>query len=230
MPTNTIFATTNTTGRGFIQANNEEWDEAVAAEAGSVSAASSNSLGVRAGFVEGRGGGQFFVSRAYAFFNTSTISGTVTSATVKVVSQGSNGGNIRMYKGTAFGNNGSSLSTDDFPAVTSTLYSTADYGELNWGTGQLRSFSCNSTAVSFLNSNSYLNVCFRNDKDVDEDEPSEDFYAGVNFQTSGTNRIQLEVVTAATGYGNQVITVASSDISNVIGVATANIANVIGVS
>jgi len=230
MATTTIYATTGLTGRGFIQAQNEEWDEAVAADSGTVSSNSSNSLGVRAGFVEGRGGGQFFVSRAYAYFDTSAVTTTVTAATVKVYSSGTNGGNIRMYKSTAFGNNGSTLSSDDFPAVTSTLYSSADYGELNWGTNQLRSFSCNATAVSNINDVNYLNVVFRNDKDVDEDEPGEDFYLGVNFLTSGTNRIQIQLTHADAGYGNQVNTVTAAKISNVVGVATANIANVIGVS
>ena len=81
-----------------------------------------------------------------------------------------------------------------------------------------------------INDVNYLNVVFRNDKDVDEDEPGEDFYLGVNFLTSGTNRIQIQLTHADAGYGNQVNTVTAAKISNVVGVATANIANVIGVS
>ena len=231
MATTTVYATTNTTGRGTIKVASTDWDDAINASSGTVETTSTNQFAVRAGALTGRGGTEYRVARSFAFFSLSSITTTITAATVKVHGQGTNsGGTMGMYSSTAFGNNGSTLAGDDFSNITSTLYSATVYNELNWDTGDLNDFTVNATGISAMNSNSYLNVVFRNTFDVDEETPEDDSYLGINFNTSGTDRIQVVVTHDDPGYGNTVLTVAPANIDKVLTVASANISNVIGSS
>ena len=223
MPTTTIYANTNTTGRGYISTSSTDWDDAVTSATGTVSSTSSSTLMVRAGVLSGRGSATYFVSRAFVFFDLSSITTTITAATVKVVSNGTNGGDVGMYGSTAFGNNGTSLASSDFEKVTGNLQSGTIYTDLTWGNGSLRSFPLNATAITALNSNGYGNYSFRNTKDVDEEEPEEDSYAGINFLTSGTNRIQIEVTHAAAGYSNTVNSVTAANYDKINSISKSSI-------
>ena len=227
MATTTIYASTNTNGRGVIKVSNTDWDDAINATSGTIETTSTNQFAVRAGALTGRGGTQYRVARTFAFFSLSSITTTITAATVKVHGQGTNsGGTMGMYLSSAFGNNGTALATDDFANVTSTAYSATTYNELNWDTGDLNDFTVNAAGISAMNSNSYLNVVFRNTFDVDEETPEDDSYLGINFFTSGTDRIQVVVTHADPGYGNNVNAVASANISKVNAVGTANISKI----
>ena len=224
MATTTVYATTNTTGRGTIKVSNTDWDDAINATSGTVETVSSNQFAVRAGALTGRGGTQYRVARTFAFFSLSSITTTITAATVKVHGAGTNsGGTMGMYASTAFGNNGSTLASTDFNNGTSTLYSATTYNELNWDTGDLNDFTVNATGISAMNTNGYLNVAFRNTFDVDEEPPEDDSYLGINFFTSGTDRIQVVVTHADPGYGNSVNQISSTNIGGVNQITTANI-------
>jgi len=224
MATTTIYASTNTNGRGTIKVSNTDWDDAINATSGTVETTSTNQFAVRAGALSGRGGTEYRVARSFAFFSLSSITTTITAATVKVHGQGTNsGGTMGMYLSSAFGNNGTALASDDFNNVTSTLYSATTYNELNWDTGDLNDFTVNAAGISAMNSNSYLNVVFRNTFDVDEETPEDDSYLGINFNTSGTDRIQVVVTHADPGYGNSVNQISSTNIGGVNQIATANI-------
>ena len=74
-----------------------------------------------------------------------------------------------------------------------------------------------------MNTNGYLNVAFRNTFDVDEETPEDDSYLGINFFTSGTDRIQVVVTHADPGYGNSVNQISSTNIGGVNQITTANI-------
>lgn len=229
MATTTIYATTNTNGRGIISVSNSDWDDAINATAGSVQTSTSNNFAIRGGAVTGRGGTEYRVWRTFAYFDLSSITTTITAATVKVYGAGSvtNGGTAQMYASTAFGNNGTALASTDFDNVSSTLYSGTSFNEITWNKSGLNSFTVNATGISAMNLNGILNVCFRNDNDVDEETPTSDHYLGVNFQTSGTNRIQVVITHNDPGYGNKVIDVAASSIGEINEVPTANIEKVI---
>ena len=227
MATTTVYANTNTTGRGTIKVASTDWDDAINATSGTVETTSTNQFAVRAGALTGRGGTEYRVARSFAFFSLSSITTTITAATVKVHGQGTNGGGtMGMYASTAFGNNGSTLASTDFDNGTATLYSATTYSDLNWDTGDLNDFTVNATGISAMNTNGYLNVVFRNSFDVDEETPEEDSYLGINFNTSGTDRIQVVVTHNDPGYGNTVLTVAPANIDKVITVASANIEKV----
>jgi len=224
MATTTIFASTGTTGRGSINQSGTDWDDVITSTSGTVISNDSYAFAVRAGVVAGRGTPTFFVNRAFGYFDLSSITTTITAATVKIYSNGvNNTGTIKMYAGTAFGGNGTALASTDYDNVSSTSYSSNEYNELTWGTNQLRSFVCNATAISYANSNSKLNVCWRDNKDVDEEQPEEEGYIGINWLTSGTNRCQIVVTHADAGYGNDINTVSSSDIDKVNTVSSSNI-------
>jgi len=232
MATTTIYAATSTNGRGIIAVSNTDWDDAVTATSGTVQSASSNNFAVRAGAITGRGGTEYRVWRSFAYFDLSTITTTITAATVKVHGAGSvnNGGTMKMYESTAFNDNGTALAGTDFDEVTSTLYSAASFNELTWNKSGLNSFALNAVAITDANLNDYLNVCFRNNLDVDEEEPEDDNYLGINFFSSGTNRIQIVVEHDNPGYGNNVNDVTASNIVKVNDVATASITKLNDVS
>jgi len=230
MATTTIYASTNTNGRGIISVSNSDWDDAINATSGSVQSSTSNNFAIRGGAVTGRGGTEYRVWRSFAYFDLSSITTTITAATVKVQGSGSvnNGGTAQMYASTAFGNNGTALASTDFDNVSSTLYSNTSFGELTWNKSGQNSFVVNATGISAMNTNGILNVCFRNDNDVDEEEPTSDHYLGINFGTSSQSfRIQVVITHNDPGYGNKVIDVAASSIGEINDVPTANIEKVI---
>tara|TARA_R100001015_G_C4623380_1_gene181162 strand:- start:1422 stop:2114 length:693 start_codon:yes stop_codon:yes gene_type:complete len=226
MPTTTIYATTNSSGRGVIGAAGTDWDDVVTATTGIVYTSTSFTFAVRAGAIAGRGGTSYFVNRAFVFFDVSSITTTISAATVKVFASSISNGKVGMYKSTAFGNNGTALAATDFDNVTGTLQSATTYNDLTWTPNALESFPLNATAITDLNTNGYGNYVFRNPDEVDEEEPELDAYAGINFQSSGTNRIQIEITHADAGYGNNVNGVAAASIAKVNTVATADISKI----
>lgn len=226
MATTTIYATTNTTGRGVIIKSASDWDDAVTATSGTVISSTSYSFAVRAGVISGRGGNQYFVSRTFLYFDVSSITTTITAATVKVYASAINNGKVGMYGSTAFGNNGTALTSTDFDNVGGSLKSATTYNDLTWTPNSLESFPLNATAITELNSNGYGNYSLRNPDEVDEEEPELDAYAGINFQTSGTNRAQIVITHDDPGYGNNVNAVAAASIAKVNATATANISKI----
>ena len=230
MATTTIYATTNSSGRGVIGAAGTDWDDVVTATTGTVISSTSYTFAVRAGAISGRGGTQYFVSRTFLYFDVSSITTTITAATVKVYASAISNGKVGMYGSTAFGNNGTALAATDFDNVTGTLQSSTTYTDLTWTPNALESFPLNATAITALNSNGYGNYSLRNPDEVDEETPELDAYAGINFQTSGTNRAQIVITHADPGYPNIVNSVAAASISKVNATATANISKINSVS
>ena len=122
-----------------------------------------------------------------------------------------------IYKSTAFGGDGSEgLETTQLGGVSGTSYSSNQYGApgyTSWVTGNTsqNSFTLNSTAISDMNTNEYLNIVGRNIYyDANETEtPTTDNYIGVNQWTAaGTNntyRPQLFItyLPTATAWGEK---------------------------
>ena len=168
--------------------------------------------------------------RTFLFFDLSSIVGTITSATLKVLGYYNGTCGVIPVKSTAWGGNGTTttLSTSNYSALDySNVYSSAI---TSWNTSTYNDFTLNSTAISDMNSSGYLNICLiDNTYDYLDTSPP----LGTNIQSGieyldGVNNIKLEI-TYGTSYGNNVIGVNSVDISSVIGVDASDISTVIGV-
>ena len=81
MAVTTIYASTNTNGRGIISVSNTDWDDAITAASGTVQTASSSNFAIRGGAISGRGGTEYRVWRTFAFFDLSSITTTITACT-----------------------------------------------------------------------------------------------------------------------------------------------------
>ena len=193
-----------------------------------------------------RGGGSTYrVVRSFMYFDTSSITGTVSAATIKIRGGSFNDGSIIAVKSTAFGGDGgTSLSTSDFDAITgystgsslagnatdysntitSTSWSTSGYNDLT-GTSDLRTDMQNDNVVIIClmdYTNDYLNSAVGSTTTLN--------YGGYYANYTGTSRDPyIEYTIAATGYANNVNGVAAANIGKINGVATANIEKVNGI-
>lgn len=173
--------------------------------------------------------------RAFLFFDLSSINGTITAATLKVLAGATgNTDDVQVTPSTAWGGDGTTttLSTGDYDGVEFNGTSGSNYGEiLSWTASSYNDFTLSSDAISDMNNDGYLNCALLNQ---DND------YRGVNLSlgtdivhtieyNDPTNPIKIEI-TYTPAFGDTVSGVSASNIANVIGVAKASIANVIGVS
>ena len=188
---------------------------------------------IRVQFVLSRGGSSGNCNRFFLFFDTSSIAGTITACDLKVLGYLNSGANVIPVESTAYGGNGSSSSLvlSDYNNLDfSTAYASAT---TSWSTSGYNTFSLNATAISDMNTNSYLNVVLIDEEyDYSGTSPS----SGVNYSSGieildTTNPIVLDITytPTATGYANIVNGVASANIGEVLSVSTNDINKVIGV-
>ena len=180
----------------------------------------------------GRGGGAMRYIRTFLYFDTSGITGTISSATLKIL--GSNNGlsgtndngHVIGVKSTAFGGDGgTSLASGDFDNID---YNTVYTDEIdNWilaNSPTFNEFTLTSTALTDIKNNDAFIIAIVNHTSdyLDQDTSDGVFSNAINF--SG---ITIDYTLAPTGYGNNVIGVPSANISTVNAVATANIEKII---
>jgi hypothetical protein len=193
-----------------------------------------------------RGGGTAYgIARSFMYFDTSGITGTVATATIKIHGYTGNDGSIIAVKSTAFGGDGgTALASTDLdnisgfsagssldgnatvyaPQILTTNWSTSGYNDMT-GTSDLKADMQNNNVViiCFMDyTNDYLNV-----------EPSSNVTLNVGGKYteaggSGTSEDPYIEYTLG-GYANNVNGVASASIGKVKGVATASIDKIIGV-
>ena len=174
--------------------------------------------------------------RAFLFFDLSSINGTITAATLKVLAGAtSNTDDVQVTPSTAWGGDGTTttLSTGDYDGVEFLGTSGSDYGQiLSWTASSYNNFTLSSDAISDMNNDGYLNCALLNqDNDYRGVSPSlgTDVVHTIEYNDpSSPIKVEITYTPSPTGYGNNVMGVSSSKIANVIGVATASIANVNG--
>lgn len=171
--------------------------------------------------------------RTFFFFDLSSVGGTITAATLKVYNDGGAiSDDIECVEATAWGGSGSSstLATTDYDEVA-LLGSGDSYSSLlTWAGSAYNTFTLNSTAISDMNTNGYLN-CALLTQDLDYRGIAPSLGTNVGFQirfNDSSNPVYLDI-TYTPAYGNTVNGVSASNIANVNAVAKANIANVNGV-
>ena len=181
----------------------------------------------------GRGGTLNYIGRSYFYFDTSGITGTVASATLKIYGYGSySSADVIAVKSDAFGGDGGTgLVTGDYNNID---FSTPYSSELaTWSTSSYNDITLNATALTDIkNNNAFIVSVIEHDYDYSNSAPS----VGTNDRNGmyfdpygGTSRDPYIDYTLATGYGNTVNGVASANIGKINGVGTANISKINGV-
>ena len=189
-----------------------------------------------------RGGGfNYYVRRTFMYFDTSGITGTVSSATIKVKGYQLNNGSVIAVKSTAFGGDGgTALASGDIDAIVgwttgaSAAGNVTDYSSQitsGWSNSAYNDLASTSDLRADMKNNDAVIICFMNyTYDYLNVEPSGSsaFYRiGFQFTNNVASRPYIEYTLA--GYGNDVIEVSSANIDKVIGVEAANIDKIIGV-
>jgi len=236
------------TGDGICFAGNQSsW--AAARDAGVAASVSTTSTHIStmvfAGRGPTRGGGIYYaVNRSFYYFDTSGITGTVSSATFKIYGSGSaTDGSIIAVKSTAFGGDGGdALDARDFPQIVghsagSSVDGTGDYSaniQSGWNTSGYNDLASTALLRTDMQDDDVVIICvmdYTNDyKNVALTSNATLDLGGYYTDNTGTSKdpyITYEV--AASGYGNIVNGVAAASIGKVDGVATADIEKVIGV-
>jgi hypothetical protein len=188
-------------------------------------------------YLSGRGGGAYVVQRSLFFFDTSTIIGTITAISLKIVGVTNTGNAVRVAKSTAFGTTGgSAYANGDFDTWTNPTgafppapvpYNASNY---TWG-GLTNTIALNATAISDANNNSYLNlILVGGTYDYPNTEPTADVekYSGIQFASS-TEFPKLAITYTPSGYGNNVNGIYADEIVTINEITTADIVKVIGV-
>ena len=189
----------------------------------------------------GRSGTAYAIYRSFLQFDTSGITGTVSSATLKIYGYVNGTADLKIVKSTAFGSGyeGSSLSTADYDALPGHTDNQAmdvsfSYSSeiATWSTSGYNNITLNSTALTDMQNDDAFKIAIINhDHDYKNVDPgiAASNLGGMYFTAySGTSTDPVIEYTLS-GYGNDVIGVASSDIAKVNGIATADISKIIGI-
>ena len=192
-----------------------------------------------------RGGGNTYrITRSFMYFDTSGITGTVSSATIKIRGATGNDGSVIAVKSTAFGGDGgTTLAAADLDAITgysagSSLAGAATvYGPQiltsSWNTSDYNDMAGSSDLLTDMKNDDVVIICFM---DYTNDYLNSAVSSNVTYNIgayytnyTGTSRDPYIDYTIATGYANVVNGVAAANIGKVNGIATADISKVIGV-
>ena len=177
---------------------------------------------------------QYSIHRTFYYFDTSTITGTVASATINIKGATNGGSGGVVVKSTAFSGDGTTnLSGADYSNVTfATPYSNKF---TSWSTSGNNAITLNSTALTGMENDDFL-ICavLQHDNDYNNVDPSpstltEDF--GIAFSTDTYLDYTLAGGggTGPTGF-TKLNSVATSSISNISGVIYTGITSFSGVS
>ena len=226
-----IFSNTND---GKVESGNLSSHAAArGASTGTAAASDTSTVGIKYFKTSGRGAATVNIARSFFFFDTSGVTGTVSSATLSIT-VGNNIGSVDIIpiKSDAFGGDGgTALANADFNNIDfSTPYAsqTTDHPA-----SETVTFTLNATALTDIkNNNAFIVALLGFDRDFSDSEPGSDVnetLAIVFSETGGTSTDPKLSYTLQTGYSHDIIAVSSANISTVNAVATANIEKIISV-
>ena len=238
----TITASTN---GGYVLANNQS-SHANARNAASGNLVVSNASRATNAFSyirsPGRSGGTVYaIYRSFLQFDTSGITGTVASATLKIYGYANGLADVIIVKSNAFGSGyeGATLAKADFNSIPGFTLdqdmsgNVTDYSSeiATWSTSGYNDITLNSTALTDMQNDDAFKIALINhDHDYKNVDPgiNASNLGGMYYTAySGTSTDPIIEYTLS-GYGNDVIGVASADIGEVNAVAIANIAELNG--
>ena len=236
----TITASTN---GGYIIANNHSSHaNARNADTGNTIVANASRAQNSFGYVRsaGRSGTAYAIYRSFLQFDTSGITGTVSSATLKIYGYINGTADLKIVKSTAFGSGyeGATLSKEDFDAIPgfvdnqSMSGNVTDYSSeiATWSTSGYNDITLNSTALTDMQNDDAFKIALINhDHDYKNVDPgiAASNLGGMYFTAyTGTSTDPIIEYTLSSGYGNDVSGLAAASIAEVNTVATANIAKI----
>ena len=112
----------------------------------------SNTAAISYQFSAGRGGGKHRFHRSFIHFDVSSVTGTVSSAQLRLLGNTNTSSDLIVLKSTAFGGDGgTALSSTDY--FTNTDYSTAYSAEVTSWSASSNEITLNSTAESDIQNN-----------------------------------------------------------------------------
>ena len=176
-----------------------------------------STIGIEYKKAAGRGSTTYSIYRSYFYFDTSSITSTVSSASIVITGWTYTSGDIIVIPSTAFAGDGSSnLVSSDYDNIS---YN-ANYGDevVSWSTGS-NSVTLKSTALSDIQNNNYFICAIINyDHDYLNNEPGSSitYSNGINF--------------ASTAYLDYTAASGPAGVDEVIGVSSANISTIYGTS
>ena len=239
----TITASTN---GGYVLANNQSSHaNARNAASGNVIVTQASRVSTSLSYVRaaGRGGSTVYaIYRSFLQFDTSGITGTVASATLKIYGYVNGNADVIVVKSNAFGSGyeGATLAKADFNSIPGFTLdqdmngNVTDYSSeiTTWSTSGYNDITLNSTALTDMQNDDAFKIALINhDHDYKNVDPgiAVSNLGGMYFTAySGTSTDPVIEYTLS-GYGNNVIGVASADIAKVNGVATGDIEKIIGI-
>lgn len=121
----------------------------------------SNNAAISYQFSAGRGGGTHRFQRSFIHFDVSSVTGTVSSAKLRLLGNTNTSSDLIVLKSTAFGGDGgTALSSTDY--FTNTDYSTAYSAEVTSWSASSNEITLNSTAESDIQNNNDFIVAIVN--------------------------------------------------------------------
>jgi hypothetical protein len=173
-------------------------------------------------------------NRTFLFFDLSSVGGTITAATLKVLAgTPGNTDDVQAVPSTAWGGDGTTttLATGDYDGVEFNGTSGSNYGSiLSWTESSYNDITLTSDAISDMNSDGYLN-CALLDQDNDYKGIAPTLGTEISYPIEfldATNPIKLEITYTPAGWNDDVNGVANASIANVMGVTESSIAGING--
>ena len=172
--------------------------------------------------------------RTFLFFDLSSVGGTITAATLKVLAgTPGNTDDVQAVPSTAWGGDGTTttLTLSDYDGVEFDGTSGSNYGSiLSWTASSYNDITLSADAISDMNSDGYLN-CALLDQDNDYKGIAPTLGTEISYPIEfldATNPIKLEITYTPTGWNDNVNGVANASIANVMGVTESSIAGING--
>lgn len=178
----------------------------------------------------GRRGNTYTIYRAFYYFDTSGITGTVSAASINIAGYGANTADVIVVPSTAFSGDGSTniVSTDYNNLSFNTNYGTEF---TSWASSGTNSITLASTALSDIQNNNYF-ICaliqYDNDYSNVDAGAVVTYQAGIAFGTTA----YLDYTVAASGPTNvaSFLGVAKANISTINTISFSNISELNGIS
>lgn len=226
--------TLNASKWGYVVSSNYSSHAAARGASSGFSVASNPSSGtadaIRYRRFGAKGSTFYAITRAFYYFDTSAITGTVSAATLNIRSGAVTAGNdVIVVTSTAFSGDGSSnLTTSDFNNVS---FSSTRSGQTTYSSGTNNAITLNATALTEIQNNNAFIVAvlqYSNDQQDSALGTNTDLANEINYVTTGY--LDYTVGSAGPADLTSLSSVAKANITNVNTITLANIANINGVS